>query len=66
MCLEMQYDTDVLISDTFSTLIIIFEACFILKQTAITSIKKRKLNLVGFCLVSDMRTALKIKLYFKV
>lgn len=39
MCLEMQYDTDVLISDTFSPLII-FEACFILKQTAITSIKK--------------------------
>lgn len=65
MCLEMQYDTDVLISDTFSPLII-FEACFILKQTAITSIKKGKLNLVGFCLVSDMRTALKIKLYFKV
>lgn len=65
MCLEMQYDTDVLISDTFSPLII-FEACFILRQTAITSIKKRKLNLVGFCLVSDMRTALKIKLYFKV
>lgn len=38
MCVEMQY-TDVLISDTFSPLII-FEACFILKQTAITSIKK--------------------------
>lgn len=57
MCVEMQY-TDVLISDTFSPLII-FEACFILKQTAITSTKKSKLNLIGFGLISNMRPALK-------
>lgn len=58
MCVEMQY-TDVSISDTLSHLII-FEACFILKQTVITSTKKMKLKLIGFCLNSNMRTALKI------
>lgn len=43
MGVKMQY-SDVLISDIFSPLII-FKACFILKQTAITSTKKSKLNL---------------------
>lgn len=49
MGVKMQY-SDVLISDIFSPLIIF---------KAITSTKKSKLNLIGFGLISNMRSALK-------